>query len=135
MEHANGAVTTLIMHGHSHEEGRTMRYDGTRASLRASFTHAVPPEITVHDHRTGTVERVPIGTEGEGGHGGGDGGLLRAFARAVRTPSAPVLTTARTSLESHLLAFAAERARSTGGSVEMAAYRTEMEAAAKATAP
>ena len=134
MEHQGGAITTLVMHGHSHEEGRTMRYDGTRATLRASFTHGAPPEIVIHDHRTGQAEVVPIGTGGEGGHGGGDGGLLQAFARAVRNPDAPVLTTARTSLESHLLAFAAERARALGSTVEMAAYRAEMEAATSSSA-
>ncbi|GAC1395054.1 MAG: Gfo/Idh/MocA family oxidoreductase [Chloroflexota bacterium] len=131
MEHAGGAVTTLVMHGHSHEEGRTMRYDGTRATLRATFTHGGPPEIAVYDHRTGQAEMIPIGSGGEGGHGGGDGGLMQAFARAVRDPGAPVLTTASASLESHLLAFAAERARVTGRTVDMASYRAEIETAAR----
>jgi predicted dehydrogenase len=129
MEHANGAVTTLVMHGHSHEEGRTMRYDGTRATLRASFLHSVPPEITVYDHLSGTIEQVPLSSGGEGGHGGGDGGLMHAFCQAVRNPNGDTLTSARISLDSHLLAFAAERSRLTGTVVDMDAYRTEMEGA------
>ncbi len=33
MEFESGVTGVLFMHGHSHEEGRTMRYDGTRATL------------------------------------------------------------------------------------------------------
>jgi hypothetical protein len=69
-------------------------------------------DLTIHDHRTGGVETVPL-PDGAGGHGGGDAGMMRAFARA--------------SLESHLLAFAAERSRMTGATVDMAAYRAEVE--------
>jgi predicted dehydrogenase len=134
LEHANGAISTLVMHGHSHKEGRTMRYDGTRATLRATAVDGAPPEIAVYDHFTGAVEQIPLRESGEGGHGGGDGGLMRAFAGAVRHPEAAVLTSARASLESHLLAFAAERARTTGATVDMAAYRTEVEGARPAAA-
>ncbi len=45
------------------------------------------------------------------------------FIRAVRGEIAP-LTSARTSLESHLLAFAAEEARTHGTIVDMPAFRT-----------
>jgi predicted dehydrogenase len=127
MEHVGGAVTTLVMHGHSHEEGRTMRYDGTRATLRASFLHSAPPEITIYDHLTGTNEEVPLSAGRENGHGGGDGGLMHAFCQAVRNPKGDTLTSARISLESHLLAFAAERSRLMGTVVDMDAYRAEME--------
>jgi hypothetical protein len=123
MEHADGAIVTLIMHGHSDEEVRTMRYDGTRATLKGRF--GVTSEITIHDHRTGTVETIEVGP-GRGGHGGGDEGLMRAFVEAVRGRSG-ALTDARMSLESHLLAFAAERSRASGSVVEMDRYRTDVE--------
>jgi hypothetical protein len=45
----------------------------------------------------------------------------------VNDPSAAVLTTARESLESHLMAFAAEQARVEGRVVDMAAYRAAAE--------
>jgi predicted dehydrogenase len=123
MEHADGAIVTQIMHGHSDEEVRTMRYDGTRATLKGRF--GVTSEITIHDHRTGTVETIEVGP-GRGGHGGGDEGLMRAFVEAVRGRSG-ALTDARMSLESHLLAFAAERSRASGSVVEMDRYRTDVE--------
>ncbi len=130
MEHRDGAVTTLVMHGHSHEEGRSMRYDGTRATVRARFTYHGGPEITLYDHRSGAVEDIPVPAADESGHGGGDSGLLRAFGHAVRHTDMDGLTSARASLESHLLGFAAERSRATGSVIDVVAYRAEIEAAA-----
>lgn len=130
MEHGGGAVVTLVMHGHSDEEVRTMRYDGTRATLKGRF--GVTSEISVHDHLTGRVETIDIGA-GRGGHGGGDEGLMRAFVTAVRERSGS-LTEARLSLESHLLAFAAEQSRSSGSVVDMAAFRANVERSLEAEA-
>jgi predicted dehydrogenase len=67
------------------------------------------------------VEQVPI-PEASSGHGGGDAGIVRSFVRALRGQEPP-LTPARESLESHLLAFAAEQSRLSGATVDMAAFR------------
>jgi predicted dehydrogenase len=111
---SGGGSGTLTMHGHSGEEGRSVRIDGTRATLRGVF-NASGNEITIeqHDIRTsfqGGGEVVPIrsNADAEGGHGGGDGGLMRAFARAVRQRD---VRAPGEYVESHLLAFAAERSR------------------------
>jgi predicted dehydrogenase len=124
MEFAGGAVVTLFMHGHSYEEGRTMRYDGTVATLRAKFDG--PGSIEIHDHRTGRMDQVsiPVPTSG---HGGGDFGIMQAFVKAVRGEDRP-LTTGRESLESHLMAFAAEESRLNDTVVDMADYRARAEA-------
>jgi predicted dehydrogenase len=133
MEHETGAITTLVMHGHSHQEGRTMRYDGTRATLRGRYGDAGEADLTIHNHRTAGVETVPL-SDGAGGHGGGDAGVMRAFVRAVRGADSGALSSVRASLESHLLAFAAERSRVTGATVDMAAYRAEVESRGAASA-
>jgi predicted dehydrogenase len=126
MELESGPSVVLVMHGHSNEEHRSMRYDGTRATLRARFGHT--SEITIHDHATGAVEQVSIvEAPGGHGHGGGDHGLMADFLRVLRGELEP-LTSARASLESHLLAFAAEEARLAGTVVDMAAYRAQAEA-------
>jgi predicted dehydrogenase len=130
MEHAGGATVTLIMHGHSDEEVRTMRYDGTRATLKGRF--GVTSEISIHDHLTGAVESIPVGP-GRGGHGGGDEGLMRAFVSAARGRTGS-LTAARMSLESHLLAFAAEESRANNSVIDMSEYRAGLERAIKASA-
>jgi predicted dehydrogenase len=125
MEFESGATGVLFMHGHSHEEGRTMRYDGTRATLRAKFGHSGADAIEIHDHLTGRVERVDP-TAGTSGHGGGDEGIMAAFVTALHDPGA-AMTTARKSLESHLLAFAAEEARVDGTIIDMGEYRRQSE--------
>lgn len=117
----DGATVTLTMQGHSHEEGRTMRYDGTRATLRGIF--GARQEITVHDHATGGVESIPISDVG-GGHGGGDEGLIAEFVQAVRSGSSSP-TGAGASLESHLLAFLAEEARRSGRWVDVTERRVD----------
>ena len=124
MQLENNASVVLVMHGHSHEEGRSMRYDGTRATLRARFGPS--SEITVHDHVTGAVEQIPIPPSASG-HGGGDHNLVKDFLAAVRG-EIPPLTSARASLESHLLAFAAEEARSQQTVVDMQDFRRRAEA-------
>jgi predicted dehydrogenase len=121
MEMESGASAALVMHGHAHQESRSMRYDGTRASLRGLFQYGHGDEIEIHDHRSGKVERIRPQAGGSG-HGGGDEGLMAAFVRTVRGEAEP-LTSARAALESHLMAFAAEQARLEGGYIEMASYR------------
>lgn len=124
MEFEGGATAVLFMHGHSHEEGRTMRYDGTRATLRGKFG-SQGSRIEIHDHLTGQCEAVAI-PEAASGHGGGDEGILRSFVRVMRGDE-PALTTARESLESHLLAWAAEASRHGGIVVDMDDFRARAE--------
>ena len=65
----------------------------------------------------------------EGGHGGGDAGLMTAFVQALRGEGRALHTSARDSLESHLMAFAAEESRLNGGAlIDMDAYRARIEA-------
>ncbi len=124
MEFESGATVTLIMHGHSHEEGRTMRYDGTRATLRGKFTFG-GYHIAIHDHKSGRIEKVDIPLA-DSGHGGGDAGIMRNFIAAMRGDE-KAMTTARESLESHLMAFAAEESRHNGTVVDMVDFRQRAE--------
>lgn len=55
--------------------------------------------------------------------------LIAAFVAALRNRS-PMQTTARASLESHLMAFAADEARLQGSVIDMDAYRRQAEAIA-----
>ena len=111
MTFEDGITATLTMHGHSHEEGRTLRVDGSRATLLGKFTYS-QAWLEVHEHGSGEVTRFRFLSEVDqtSGHGGGDDGLMRHFVQVMRG-EAPPLTSARDSLESHLMAFAAEEAR------------------------
>ena len=125
-----GDVTvTFTMHAFSHENCRTMRYDGTRASLRG---HSGKNELTLHEFRTMQERAIPIETA-SGGHGGGDAGLMNAFVQALSGNGETLRTSARDSLESHLMAFAAEESRLNGDQViDMDAYRSRIESEAAA---
>jgi hypothetical protein len=126
LEFESGVTGVLVMHGHSHEEARTMRYDGTRATLRGKFSYGFGDNIEIHDHLTGRIEQIDP-QAAESGHGG-DSGLMAAFVQALCEPELGQ-TTARESLESHLMAFAAEDARVKGSIVEMDDYRRQAESA------
>lgn len=120
MELTSGTTVSMTVQGHSHEEGRTMRYDGTRGTIRAKF--GFRSDIEHHDHLTGRRSHLPI-PGARSGHGGGDFGVLRAFVAAMRgDPSS--ISTGREVLESHLLALAAEQSRLTGQPVDMQTFRT-----------
>jgi predicted dehydrogenase len=119
MRFGGGLSVSLTMQGSSHLEGRTIRIDGTKATLLANEPRA---EMDVHDHRTGTMERIER-PRGVGGHGGGDEGLMRAFVGAIQGDRGGVLTSAREAVASHLMAFAAEQSRVSGQAVDMERYR------------
>ena len=124
MEFENGTSAVLFMHGHSYDEARTMRYDGTKATLRGKFDY-INGWIEIHDHLTDRREDIEIPPV-DSGHGGGDLGIVRSFVRSLRGES-EALTDARESLESHLMAFAAEESRVNGTVVDMSDFREQAE--------
>jgi len=121
MELASGTTVSLAMHGHSPREERTMRYDGSVATLRGRF--GVVQTIEVLDHATGEIDEVSIASHG--GHGGGDDGAIRRFVAEARGDEEPS-NTIEDSLDPHLYAFASEEARLSGTTIELDRYRDEL---------
>lgn len=124
MQLKDGTSVVLVMHGHSHQEGRTMRYDGTRATLRGIFS-LEKQEIEIHDHLSGKRERIDISTAETSGHGGGDFGIVSGFVNALNGQMTSSIQS-RISLESHLLAFAAEVSRHEHRMVDMDKFRASV---------
>jgi predicted dehydrogenase len=115
MEFDGGPTGTFTMTAFNVGGHRRTRLFGTRGEL-----HCDGETVTVSDFLTGTTETLQAPTAGDatagGGHGGGDWGLMDAFVRAVATGDrSHILSGPRESLSAHLVAFAAERARRTGG--------------------
>ena len=125
IEFEGGATANFLMHAFSRENTRTMRYGLTRGEIKG---HHGRNEIRVGYFGDGTEEIVRPGRM-VGGHGGGDTALMLQFTESLRTGDpAAVITNADVSLESHLMAFAAEESRLNAGQViEMAAYRERIE--------
>jgi len=130
MELEDGTTVVLTMNGQGNEESRTMSWDGTKATLYGTFS-AKGNEIRIHHHLTGEVEHVPVIDRDSSGHGGGDFGIVRSFVNAIQGNPDDSITTARESLESHLIAFAAEESRINKTVINMDEYRQRVEAEAR----
>ncbi|MHA2167118.1 MAG: Gfo/Idh/MocA family protein [Candidatus Hodarchaeales archaeon] len=113
-EFENGVTSTFTMHGFSHEEGRTIRIDGTIGTIIGEFL-SIGSKLTLYNHLTGIetdLINIKADTDPESGHGGGDRGLMDSFIKFLQTgEKIGSLTNASASLESHILAFAAEESR------------------------
>ncbi len=114
VEFEGGATAFLAMHGHSYKEGRTLRLDGTRGTIRGSFGGGGALEL--RDHKTGRRRLVRAKSDLVG-HRSADMALMAAFVGVLSGGEAP--TTAAESLASHRLAFAADLARREGRVVEL----------------
>jgi predicted dehydrogenase len=122
VEFEGGATASLTMQGLGSVEKRTVRISGTRGEL---FGVLQSGAIEVSRHGVFGSERHEMGGS-ELGHFGGDGGLLDHFSEVLaRGAAGEVRASGRVSLESHLLGFAAERARLSGSVIEMEGFREE----------
>ncbi|MBB3073051.1 putative dehydrogenase [Paenibacillus baekrokdamisoli] len=110
----SGATASFTMSGFSHDVSRTVQIMGTLGEIRG---YMEKNEIVLYPFGKEAIDILV--TAEEGGHGGGDEGLMREFLKQVRNENnngGQGLTSAEASLQSHLMAFAAEQSRLAGGS-------------------
>ncbi|MFF5789685.1 Gfo/Idh/MocA family protein [Streptomyces sp. NPDC012693] len=112
LEYEGGVTASFTMTAFTPFTHRKTRIFGTRGSLDGDGVRA-----TVTDFVTAQEETVVLGVDGPdagSGHGGGDESLVDAFLDALATGDrSRILSDPATSLESHLVAWAAERSRLT----------------------
>ena len=104
----NGVRTSLTVSAFTSENTRTLKVLGTRGELRG---HMDRGEIEV---RPFVGDSFTLTVESGGNHAGGDLGLVAAWLAFLRGETAGPPTSLAESLDSHRLAFAAERARLAG---------------------
>lgn len=128
MEFDDGCTVTFNMNAFN-IGGRTIRIMGTKGELEAWMDRDY---INFSNLVTGETEQISIkdaiGDESiAGGHGGGDGGIMRALydmiACGIESKS---VCDVRTAYKNHLLAFAAEQSRHTGKVIDLAEYEASI---------
>lgn len=107
LEFANGVTVTFNLSAFSNKVHRTIRVMGTLGEIIADDSiNQIEYQIF------GTNERVVINPKVvAGGHGGGDTGLMDDFIKLVQSKDGEALTSAQVSVQSHMMAFAAEESR------------------------
>ncbi|WP_276356221.1 Gfo/Idh/MocA family oxidoreductase [Cohnella caldifontis] len=121
MEFVNGATAMFSMCGFTRDTNRIVQIMGTKGEIRGDL-HKEEIDLFEFAGAKRTLIRTP---SEEGGHQGGDEGVLRQFIADLRAEKfSGSLTSAEASLESHLMAFAAEASRQRRGeAVELRSFR------------
>ena len=114
----SGATASFTMTAFTKGRDRETRIFGTKGEVYGNGS-----EIKISDFLTNNTEVIDIGIS-DGSiltdHGGGDGRIMEKFVAAVsKKDHTLILTGASESLESHLMVFAAEKARCTGAVIEV----------------
>lgn len=117
VEFANGATAVFTMAGCSQYGKRQVAVFGSHGEIRGDGE-----TLTLHSYLTGETRAIPIPPAPAGDkHGGGDFNLLKSFTDAIRSGDRKeIVTGMETSLESHMLVFAAEKSRHENRPVSMA---------------
>lgn len=115
MEFANGANANFTLSAFAEQEIRSVRIMGTKGEIIGNMEDGT---YTLKRFATGERVEFHCGVSGDG-HGGGDERMVAEFLHLVREHQeeamATALTSATASLQSHLIAFAAEVSRLQGG--------------------
>jgi len=129
LDFEGGTTATFAMT--AFDGGRNIEIMGTRGVLRGGHfvRRALGCDIVVYGLDSNGEERfyLPELKGGYDGHGGGDAGLVAQLYHemAVVAPEHMKSSLAR-SVESHLIAFAAEESRMQGSAVSLAEYRQKL---------
>lgn len=107
----NGINATFTVHGMSYRDGREIRIDGTKGTIEGRF-YNTGYFVDVHEHQTGASTHYKLPIERQAG-AGGDWRIVDGFIDAVRNKTEP-LTSGKSALYSHLIAFAAIKSVETG---------------------
>ncbi len=117
LEFEGGVTANLTVSAFTEENTRTVHLMGDRGE---AIGHLGLGEIEVREFMSGERVTLRVGS-GEDGHGGGDDALVDDFVARLRGErTGPAASSLEASIESHTMAFAAERSRREGRVVSLA---------------
>lgn len=125
IEFENGVNVTFNLCAFTDEVCRTIKIMGTKGEIRGNDAknHIEVYEFGKGNGRFANGKKTEVIPDVlEGGHGGGDTGLMKDFVNLCLGRQEDSRTNPRTSLESHIMAFAAEDSRVNGNVVYMDEY-------------
>ena len=129
----NGVTATFNLSGFTNLMTRTMKIMGEDGEIRASEAENVIEVTRFAGNSTEKSESEIIRPEqSTSGHSGGDSGIVEDFLSMLEGRDSVSATEIHESVESHMMACAAEEARLTGTVVSLADFRRKIEGTAKA---
>ena len=133
LEYESGATVSFTMSAFT-KGGRKLRLMGTKGEIVADMG---ADHVMLFDFNTRKNEKIFISDaildeEITGGHGGGDRGIIRTFCKLlVGEYEGNTVTDISTSVENHLVAFAAEKSRVEGAVIAIDEYKKDLRIAEK----
>jgi predicted dehydrogenase len=123
LEFRGGATATFSMCGFTQDTSRSVQIMGTKGEIRG---YSAESKFTVYDFLTKDKTEIRI-EKPKSGHGGGDAGIIKNFLHEIRHyDGKQSLTSAKVSVESHMMAFAAETSRKNHGeSIDLIQFKAQ----------
>lgn len=112
LQFESGATAVFTLSAFSMENTRTLKVMGTKGEIGGCMEKGIITLKTFSDLKEDVIHIDTDGTK----HCGGDGGLVEHFASLIKNQGN---TTDKTMFESHRIAFAAEKSRITGKTVDL----------------
>lgn len=107
LEFEDGVTATFNLCAFTNKVHRTIKVMGTKGEIRADDSiNEIEYQIFAENEKRVMNPKVVFG-----GHGGGDTGLMNDFISLITDNTGEALTAASKSVQSHMMAFAAEEAR------------------------
>jgi len=129
----NGVTATFNLSGFTNLMTRTMKIMGEDGEIRASEAENVIEVTRFAGNSAEKNESEIIRPEQPtSGHSGGDSGIVEDFLSMMEGQDSVSATDIHESVESHMMACAAEEARLTGTVVSLAEFRRKIEGTAEA---
>ena len=124
----NGITATFNLSGFTNRMTRTMKIMGEDGEIRASEAENTIEVTRFTSSYTEKSESEIIRPElATSGHNGGDSGIVEDFLRILEGGESVSATDIHVSVESHMMACAAEQARQTGTVIRLADFRRQIE--------
>lgn len=122
MQFTSDVTVSFTMCAFTFEGSRIMNIMGTRGQIKCDMEKNL---IEIFDFKTGTKDTITLKTE-IGGHSGSDDAFMRGFLKTIETNGEYSLSGAEQSVDSHLIALAAEESRILGKTISLKDFKSSI---------